>query len=323
VNGTRRHRPGVTLLCATVTFAAALACTASRERLADPVTPSTTAAPPAAPGCDAPVEENVRSYSPVADKAGAAAQTIKKNALVVGVSADTKLMGFRDPATDMLGGFEVDLLREVARELFDDPNKVEFQVLSFADRIPALQNNRVDVVAETMTVNCTRWQTVNFSTEYLRAGQRVLVRSDDYEKGVRGLGDLGGQKVCATRGGTSLDNLRRNFPDVVPEPVGVVTDCMVLFQQGKVRAIVSDDVILAGFQAQDPFARVILDGDRMTQEPYGMGIKAENTTLTGYINGVLDRMRADGRWQKIYNQWLAGSLGPQSPPPPAYGRPPR
>jgi polar amino acid transport system substrate-binding protein len=269
------------------------------------------------------VEENVRSYSPSADRAAAVDQTVKKTALVVGVSADTKLMGFRDPSTGMLGGFEVDLLREVARELFGNPDAIELQVLSFADRIPALQNNRVDVVAETMTVNCTRWQSVNFSTEYLRAGQRVLVRSDDYDKGVRGLRDLGGRKVCATRGGTSLDNLRKNYPEVVPEPVGVVTDCMVLFQQGKVAAIVSDDVILAGFQAQDPFARVILDGDRMTQEPYGIGVKRENTVLTSYINGVLERMRADGRWQKIYNQWLAGSLGAQNPPAAVYGRPPR
>jgi polar amino acid transport system substrate-binding protein len=323
VNAARRPHPLAVAVCAALALAGALACTSGRERLADPAVPTTTAAPAAAPGCDAPVEENVRSYNPLpaTAKGEAAAQTIRKNALVVGVSADTKLMGFRDPATGMLGGFEVDLLREVARELFDDPAKIELQVLSFADRIPALQNNRVDVVAETMTVNCTRWQAVNFSTEYLRAGQRLLVRSD--AAGVKGLADLGGQKVCATRGGTSLDNLRRNFPQVVPEPVGVVTDCMVLFQQGKVAAIVSDDVILAGFQAQDPFARVILEGDRLTQEPYGMGIKAENTTLTGYVNGVLDRMRADGRWQKIYNQWLAGSLGAQNPPAAAYGRAPR
>jgi polar amino acid transport system substrate-binding protein len=42
-----------------------------------------------------------------------------------------------------------------------------------------------------------------------------------------------------------------------------------------------------------------------------------------FVNGVLARMRTDGRWTKSYNTWLAESLGKApAPPQPVYGRAP-
>jgi polar amino acid transport system substrate-binding protein len=66
------------------------------------------------------------------------------------------------------------------------------------------QSGAVDMVAHTMTIDCSRLKLVDFSTVYFDAGQRVLV-----EKGslVRGIGDLGRQKVCATIGSTSIANI--------------------------------------------------------------------------------------------------------------------
>ena len=42
-----------------------------------------------------------------------------------------------------------------------------------------------------------------------------------------------------------------------------------------------------------------------------------------FVNGVLAQMRADGRWTRSYNTWLADALG-KAPAPPAavYGRTP-
>jgi polar amino acid transport system substrate-binding protein len=33
-----------------------------------------------------------------------------------------------------------------------------------------------------------------------------------------------------------------------------------------------------------------------------------------FVNGVLDRMRADGTWKQIYQKWL-GQPVPEPPPP--------
>ena len=99
------------------------------------------------------------------------------------------------------------------------------------------------------------------------------------------------------------------------------TDCLVLFQQGKVDAITGDDAILAGFAAQDPYA-VVPDQLGFSPEPYGLGIRSENRAFVSVVNAVLEQTISSGQWQKSYlANGLAAALNvPPKPPPPAYGR---
>jgi polar amino acid transport system substrate-binding protein len=80
--------------------------------------------------------------------------------------------------------------------------------------------------------------------------------------------------------------------------------------------------VLAGLASQDPYA-VVLDEDAFTEEPYGIGVPADDVDLVRFVNGVLERMRADGSWDASYQHWLAPTLG-KSPgqPQPQYGRTP-
>ena len=86
-----------------------------------------------------------------------------------------------------------------------------------------------------------------------------------------------------------------------------------MLQQGQVDAISTDDVVLSGLAAQDPNLEVV--GPSIAVEPYGVGIRKESSDLVRFVNGVLDEMRADGTWQRLYDARL-NSLGP-SPGPPA------
>jgi polar amino acid transport system substrate-binding protein len=79
-----------------------------------------------------------------------------------------------------------------------------------------------------------------------------------------------------------------------------------------VDAISTDDAVLAGMAAQDPYAKII--GSRFTDEPYGLAVNLGHPEFTRFINAVLEQMRADGRWTAIYNAWLE-KLGPAPPPP--------
>ena len=62
----------------------------------------------------------------------------------------------------------------------------------------------------------------------------------------------------------------------------------MLFQQGEVDAITGDDTVLAGLAAQDPYAEV-LDADAFSDEPYGIGVNADDVDLVRFVNGVLER----------------------------------
>jgi len=242
----------------------------------------------------------------------------KRGRLIAGVSADTLLLGARNPLNGQIEGFDIDMLKAVSTAIFGDPNKIEYRVITTAQRIPALEDGSVDIVARAMTINCARWKQIDFSTEYYRAGQKVLVAKGSPAKS---MADLKGKRVCAPNGSTSMDKLR-TFPGLIPVGSDTHTGCLVLFQQGQVDAITGDDTILAGLAAQDPYASVV-KAAAFTSEPYGLGVSKKHPEFVRFVNTVLAQMRANGQWKASYDTWLKAALGPAPAPPPAvYGRQP-
>ena len=335
----QRFLLGVLAVAATLT---AGACTTAGVYDPTPLhTPSSPAAPsasatptpsPAPSGTDVATANCLRSYAPPAVMpepgrmpAGSTMDTIRKRGrLIAGVSADTLLLGARNPVSGRIEGFDIDVLRGLSQAIFGDPNKVELKVITAAQRLPSLKDGTVDVVARNMTITCARWEEIAFSSEYYRSGQKVLVRlgeTTDSGGPIRGIEDLAGKKVCAPNGSTSMDKLR-TFTDIEAVGADTHTGCLVLFQQGAVDGITGDDTVLAGLAAQDPYADVV-QAPAFTAEPYGLGVNAENVDFVRFVNGVLEEMKADGRWAKSYNTWLADSLGKApAPPRPVYGRAP-
>lgn len=238
--------------------------------------------------------------------------------LRVGVDQNTYRFGFRDSETGELEGFSLDVAREIAKAIFGDPNKIQLRVVTSAQRIPALKNGDVDLVVHTMTANCERWKDIDFSTVYYLAGQKVLVKKDT---GYQGIQSLAGKKVCAAEGSTSLARIV-NLP-VDPKPIGMQvsgwTDCLVLLQQNQVDAVSTDDTILAGLAAQDP-STVVPQQQAIAQEPYAIGVAQGHQDLVRFVNGVLQQMRDDGRWNQIYDKWMGPLLGASAGPPPAQYR---
>ena len=249
------------------------------------------------------------------------AEIQKRGRLIAGVSSDTLLLGSRSPLTGQIQGFDIEMLRAVSKAIFNDPNKIEFRVITTAQRIPVLSGDPaddVDIVARAMTITCARWEQIAFSTQYYRAGQKVLVPKGSP---VKAMEDLKGKRVCAPNGSTSMDKLK-TFAGLIPVGSDTHTGCLVLFQQGKVDAITGDDTILAGLAAQDPYAFVV-KAPAFTEEPYGLGISAKHADFVKVVNGVLEEMRTGGQWTTAYNTWLREALGPAPTPPAAvYGRSP-
>ena len=298
-------------------------------------TPTELPAPPAPPapspsgsaGPPASCRNPTASYAPTGDlpspselpSGSTMAKIRERGRLVAGVSADTYLLGARNPLTGRIEGFDIDLVKAVAKAIFGDENRYQLRVITAAQRIPVLQEGQVDLVARNMTITCDRWTRIAFSSEYYRSGQKILVR-----KGATAasLAALKGQQVCAPRATSSLENLKKRAPDAVPVEADSHTGCLVLFQQGAVAAITGDDTVLAGLVAQDPYA-VVPKQRAFTAEPYGLGIPAKNVDFVRFVNARLAQMRSNGEWTAIYNRWLAEALGPAPRPPQAvYGRAP-
>ena len=241
----------------------------------------------------------------------------RRGHLIAGVDQNTLLFAYFDPRARRIVGFEIDMLHQLAKAIFGDPNKVEFKAITTQERVPAVQNGTVDVVADAMTITCARRQDVDFSTVYYDAGQKILVPSNSP---VRASRISAASAVCATRGSTSIATLEQQVPRPVAYPVDQRTDCLVALQEGKVAAITSDDSILLGFEAQDPDTKIV--GPSFAPEPYGIAISKAHPGFVRFVNGVLAKMRADGTWKAIYKKWLVNPGTGLGKPRPAIPAPP-
>lgn len=253
---------------------------------------------------------------PGAMPAGTTMRTIQERGrLIAGVDQNTLRFAYLDPLTGRLEGFEIDLVRELARAILGDPTAVQLRVLKSTEREDAVLTHRVDLLVDAMTITCERRQKgLGFSVPYFEAGQRLLVRSSST---ARRLEDLAGERVCATATSTSMTHLRAAHSGAIPYAVSQRTDCLVALQEGAVTAITSDDAILLGLHAQDPYTKLI--GPRFAPEPYGIAVDRNDPGLVRFVNGVLERIRRDGTWQRMSDRWLRGLTGAAHPPVPRYG----
>ena len=256
---------------------------------------------------------SLRPFPNKAEADAAVADIRARGRLIVGLDIGSNLFSFRDPLTGEITGFDVDIAGEIARDIFGAPSHVEYRILSSDERVTALQQSEVDVVAKTMTITCERRQLVNFSTVYLDAKQRILAPRDSP---ITKVADLSNKRVCVARGTTSLHRIR----EIVPPPVIVSVvnwaDCLVAMQQREIDAVSTDDSILAGLVEEDPYLHIV--GPNMATQPYGIGINLNNPGLVRFVNGTLERIRRDGTWNTLYRKWLT-VLGPApAPPTPRY-----
>ena len=311
----------------------------------DTPVPEKPAAPPpptaAKPSCTTD-ESTLESYAPGfgVPTGPTIDRIVADHKLVVGVSADTYLMGSRNPKTNRIEGFDIEFAQAIARALFEDTAQgfeigrdIQYRVITAADRIPLLggpnaegEKNpaELDMVIRNFTINCERWDQIDFSAEYYHASQKVLVRAE-LSKDYAGPSSLAGKKVCAPTGSTSLVNItdpdKGGDPDIVVVQATNHTGCLIKLQQGEVDAITGDDTVLAGLAAQDPYAVVPppcpedaqAEGCQLpiTDEPYGIGIPKGEEDLVRFVNYVLEQMINGPAqdWQRAYNRWLKKPLG--------------
>jgi glutamate transport system substrate-binding protein len=280
-------------------------------------------------GSDQPDSSADQLPSPVAKDGQPAPDTLatikERGRLIVGVKFDVPYFGLRNLDTGEITGFDVELGRLMAEELFpDDPDagtkRVEFVEAITKLRESLLTDGTVDVVLSTYTITEARKQLVDFAGPYYVAGQDILASREDVESGrISGVSDLNGKKVCSVTGSTSLNNVRTAAPKAdTTLTFDRYSDCYSALRTGRVDAITTDDVILLGLSRADQGA-YILTGNPYRTEPYGIGVRKGDDKFRAFINDFLEATQADGRWQTAFASTL-GSVGAVTPIPPAVDR---
>jgi putative glutamine transport system substrate-binding protein len=228
----------------------------------------------------------------------------KRGTIKIGVKYDAPPFGSLNPQTNQVSGFDVDVARAIAKHVLGSPDKVELVQVKSDNRIPLVQNGDIDAFVATATITPDRMKTIDFSNVYYRAGQSLLVKKGSAVKSYR---DLAGKSVCSVQGSTPEQTIRRLVPKANVVTFETYPECLTALRGGRVDAVTTDNVILGGYEAQDP-ANLELVGGLFTFEPYGIGIRKGNASLTKAINDTLAELKRSGDYAKIHQQWLKKAL---------------
>lgn len=216
----------------------------------------------------------------------------------IGIKFDQPGLGLKDG--DKYTGFDVDIARCVAAEM--GYSKITFVESPSPQREKMLAAGTVKMIAATYSITDERLKEVGFAGPYFVAGQSLLVGKDSKISDVKG---LSGKKVCSVTGSTSVDNLKKEQPKLVPQKYDTYSACAEALASGSIDAMTTDDAILAGYSNQAAYKdKFKLVGGTFSEENYGIGLKkgsADCNKVAAAIKKTLD----NGNWKKA----LENNLG--------------
>jgi polar amino acid transport system substrate-binding protein len=200
------------------------------------------------------------------------------------------------------GGFDIDLAREMARDLGVDFVPVNTRWTSI---IPSLTLGRCDIIVSGMSVTEPRRQKVTFSDPYMRIGQTVLLSSKlaDQVASYRDLDDPM-YKVASKPGTTGEEAVLRLMPKATYVPFDSELEAATAVARGDVDALVYDRPFNATFVAMHGAEDVVFLDKPFTDEAIAFAIRQDDPDFLEWLNGFLSALKADGRYDRIRSKWF-------------------
>jgi glutamate transport system substrate-binding protein len=217
-------------------------------------------------------------------------------------------------------GFDVEIAKIVAKELGIPEDKIEYTETPSTVREQVLQQDKVDIVVATYTINDKRKAVIDFAGPYYIAGQSILVKKDNTDiTGPDSFKD-GTKKVCSVTNSTPATNIEKYLGDKAKQLVlfDIYQKCVDALKGGQVDAVTTDNVILTGFVATNE-GQFKLAGQPFTEEPYGIGIKKGDNDFRTFVNDTLEKSFKDGSYTKAWKD-TAGKYDPADPKIPTVNR---
>ena len=234
-------------------------------------------------------------------------QIQNKGVLVVG-TAITNPFEFHDPENGNLVGFDIDITNFIAKELGVEVELVE---MSFANLIPALQDNHVDMTIAAMYITPERENLVDFSDPYLETGL-VMVVQPVKKTTIKSLEDLKGMRVGVKIGSTGANLAQelnaQGFDLQVTEYKDTFTSLLDL-EVDRVDVVFNDYLnTLTYLKDSQSDLNIIADENAevifLSKVGLGIGVHEGNQAFLDFVNETLKKMNQTGDFQRSYETWL-------------------
>ena len=233
----------------------------------------------------------------------------KQGSIKVAIVPNYPPLEFKDPATNTLTGFDVELGEALGRKL---GLKIIWQETSFDQMMPAIATGRVDAILSGMTDMASRQDTATF-VDYLRNGPRFFVQHARAAE-FRDTKAFCGKKVGASR--------RTSFPKMIAawsdancsgNPIVYVgtegsADARTQLRQGRLDAAVQGGETLPYLMDLEPNTYLPV-GDVFAVQFTGLALGVKGTLLQQAIVEALDGLIADGSYRALLAKWKLTDYG--------------
>jgi polar amino acid transport system substrate-binding protein len=205
-------------------------------------------------------------------------------------------------------GYDVELAEAFCKSLGVKPNFID---TAWAGVIPSLYTKKFDVVMSSMSYTKERLERVAYTIPYAEASQALLVRIADVDK-IRSVTDLNGRTLAVklgspgqilqekintglkTAGGSGFKELR-TFDD---HPLAYVA-----LAQNRVDGVLNTLATLAMVIRDAPGKYAVVKS--MGADNWaGIAARKEDSEIIAFLDGELQRMKADGSLYKLQEKWF-------------------
>jgi polar amino acid transport system substrate-binding protein len=232
-----------------------------------------------------------------------AAQTLDKvhqrGAIIVGVKADYKPFGFRDPSGNIVG-FEPDLAKEVADKI---GVKLELEPVVSSNRMQFLQQGKIDLMIATMNDTEERRKVVGIvQPSYYASGITVLTAKIS---GLKNWDDVKGKQICGIQGAWYNKTVSEKYGAEIVAFKGTAEAQTALLQNNCVGwlydntafpGILADTATWGGYAAPLPV---------IEEQPWGVAVPLPelDQAYGKLIAGMLEDWHKTGRLIELEKKW--------------------
>ena len=212
-----------------------------------------------------------------------------------------------DPRTQELTGYDIEVIEAVAERA---GWRLQFVTSTFDAIFPALDAERIDVIANQVTINPEREARYLFSEPYTYSRGVIVTAADNDE--IRGLDDLEG-KVAAESETSNWAQVARDAGARV-ESVEGFTQAAELLAQGRVDVTINDNIAVLDYLASTGSKDVKIvgnAGDEISRQ--ALTFRSGDEELRDEANQALRELREDGTLAKVSKSYFGADVSVEDP----------
>lgn len=219
--------------------------------------------------------------------------------ILVGTDAGLAPFEFKDPKTNEIVGFDIDLITAIAKAVGDE---AKIQNMQFAGLIPALQSNMVDVGAAAITITPERQKQVLFTDPYYDVGLVMVIQKKN-EGQFKTLKDMEGKRICAQIGSTG-SILASTVKGATVANFDQIGEAFMELKMNGCDSVMVDKTVTLYYLTKHKDKDILMVPHVYNPKQNGFAVAKNNKALLDKLNKGLKIIKENGEYDKIYEKWL-------------------